>query len=257
LYDLFDSFLVLTFFHSWTTFALTCAVLLLAEAIYLMFGFGAGLISVGLLAALFPELQHVVVLLMLVNLPVELQVVWSSRHLITWRGIFWISLGVAGGIPFGTLALKSSAPVLVLSLLGLFLIGAGAVFLLTPERRSPAWSRPAVLSVGLLSGVLAGLFGTAGPPLIVYFRLSATDKAVFRGNLMALFLLMSLVRIPVYLAVGLITLERLWSAAMVFPSVILGAVIGHCCHLSVKEATFQRLVALALVLIGTALLFRH
>ncbi len=244
-----------TFFTSWITLALTCAVLLFAELVYVMFGFGAGLIAVGLMASLSPDLQQVVVLLMLVNLPVELQVVWSSRRRITWRGVCWIGLGVAVGVPLGALVLKNSAPTLVLMILGLFLIMAGGAFLLTPERQSPAWPRPAVLGVGLLAGVLAGLFGTGGPPLIFYFRLRSVDKAVFRGNLMALFLLMSLVRIPVYGAAGLITSERLWSAVVVLPVVILGAVIGHRFHLSIKEATFQRLVAIGLVLIGGALLW--
>lgn len=254
--DLLNSVLSHTFYTSAATLGLTCAVLFLAELVYVMFGFGAGLIAVGLMASLFPQLQHVVVLLMLVNLPVELHVVWTSRALISWRGVLWIGLGVALGVPLGAVALRSSAPELALTVLGLVLILAGGVFLFMPERRPRAWPRPAALGVGLLSGVLAGLFGTGGPPLIFYFRLSAADKAAFRGNLMALFLLMSLVRIPVYGIAGLITLERLTSAATVFPAVILGAVIGHRLHLSVKEETFQRLVALALVVIGAALIWR-
>jgi hypothetical protein len=46
--------------------------------------------------------------------------------------------------------------------------------------------------------ILSGLFGTGGPPLILYFPLSGITKVAFRGSLMALFLLISEVRLPVY-----------------------------------------------------------
>ena len=59
--------------------------------------------------------------------------------------------------------------------------------------------------VGLSSGLLTGLFGTGGPPLVLYYQLSGADKAAFRGNLMAIFLLMTLVRVPSYAGMGLIT----------------------------------------------------
>jgi len=109
--------------------------------------------------------------------------------------------------------------------------------------------------VGLASGLLTGLFGTGGPPLVLYYQLSGIDKAAFRGNLMAIFLFMTLVRVPSYAGLGLITTERLWSGLLVLPAVLVGAWIGHRLQLQIDERTFRRLVSIALVALGGVLLF--
>ena len=58
-----------TIFTSPLQFAVTCAILCIAQIVYVTFGFGSGLIAVGCLALLFPELKDVVVLLLFLNLP--------------------------------------------------------------------------------------------------------------------------------------------------------------------------------------------
>jgi uncharacterized membrane protein YfcA len=198
----------------------------------------------------------VVVILMLVNLPVEIFVIIGSYRAITWRGVLLICLGIALGVPLGSLVLQRGNPLFILTLLGGFLLVVGAVFLLLPEGRKvkwPSWSAPVA---GTISGLLAGMFGTGGPPLILFYRLAGLNKATFRGNLMAIFLVMTLVRLPSYAALGLITAERLWSTALVFPAVLIGAAVGNRIHLTISELTFQRLVAVALLLIGLLLLIK-
>jgi len=248
----------LTIFASLTRYLVTCLVLIVAEAVYILFGFGAGLIAVGALAALMPEvIQDVVVLLLLINLPAELYVVARSWREIVWRGVLLICLGIAVGIPLGTLVLQWGKPMFVLALLGGFLVLAGLAFLLLPRRTEVRWPGWASAGTGLLSGLLAGMFGTGGPPLILYYRLAGLKKAAFRGNLMAIFLVITLVRLPTYAALGLVTTARLWSALAVVPAVLIGALIGNRAHLELKEATFQRLVAAALLLLGGVLLLRQ
>lgn len=250
-------FIGTTVFGSLPVYLATCLVMLVAEGVYVLFGFGAGLIAVGSLAMVMKRLTDVVVMLLLVSVPPELYVVASSRRQIAWRGVALICIGIGVGVPLGTVALGWGEARAVLLLLGGFLVLAGATFLLLPQAgrpvRWPAWSGPLW---GLLSGVLAGLFGTGGPPLILYFRLAGLDKAAFRGNLMAIFLAISVVRLPAYAATGLITKERVIGALLVLPAVLAGALLGHRTHLEVKETTFQRMVAVALLLIGTLLLLR-
>jgi uncharacterized membrane protein YfcA len=62
------------------------------------------------------------------------------------------------------------------------------------------------------------------------------------------------VRVPSYVAFGLVTAPRLWSALVVLPAVVLGAVIGNSIHLRIEENTFRRLVSAALLVIGLLLL---
>ncbi len=245
-----------TVFDSLPQFLVACLVLAIAEAVYVLLGFGAGLIAVGTLALVMPEIRDVVVMLLLINLPAELWVVWESRREIEWRQVLTLFVGIAVGIPVGTWALDAGDPSILLPMLGVLLVAVGTVFLAgreRPPRQHPAWSAP---PVGLVSGILTGLFGTGGPPLIFYYQLSGVEKRVFRGNLMAIFMLMTLVRVPSYAAFGLITWPRLWSSLAVFPAVLLGALIGYHVHLSLDERTFRRLVSVALVAIGIVLLAR-
>lgn len=246
-----------TVFASAWQLGAACLVLAAAEAVYVLLGFGAGMIAVGGLVLLMPEVRDVVVLLLLVNLPAEAWVVRTSWSNISWRGVATLFAGVMVGIPIGTWILDQGDPSVLLVLLGAVLVVVGGGFLVLGGGRAhplPRWTAP---PVGLVSGVLTGLFGTGGPPLILYYQLAGAPKAAFRGNLMAVFLLMTLVRVPSYVGFGLVTLPRLWSALLVLPAVLAGAFIGNRIHLRLEEATFRRLVSAALVVIGILLLLRR
>ena len=247
---------ILTVFETWPEFAAVCLVLVVAQAVYVLFGFGAGLVAVGAMALLVPRVTDVVVLLVLVSAPAEISVVSRARKQIAWRGIWLLCTGLAIGVVVGTQILSRTEPALILTALAGVLLLAGAVFLLVPSTRTmkwPAWSKPVV---GFVSGVLAGLFGTGAPPLVVYFQLCGTNKAAFRGNLMAIFLLTGVVRLPAYALMGLITVPRLWSALAVLPAALLGGWLGHRVHVRVSEGSFRSLVSVALCAIGVLLLFR-
>ena len=251
-----ESLLSYTIFATPWHFVVTCLVLLAAQIVYVVFGFGSGMIAVGSLALIFPEIKDVVVLLLLINLPAEASVVARSWRSVNWRGLVSICLGIAVGIPIGTRILAAGDPTLVLALLGGFLVLVGGLFLALPSRRPVVWPRGSGPPVGLFSGLLTGLFGTGGPPLIVYYHLSGLDKTAFRGQLMAIFLLKTVVRVPAYALAGLITAPRLWSSLAVMPAVLLGTWLGHRIHVRIAEPTFRKLVCLLLGAIGILLLWR-
>ena len=243
-------------FDTWTQLLGTALVLILAEGIYVSFGFGAGMIAVGLLATLLPSLADVVVLLLLVNVPVELVVVGRAWRRMEARGVVPLAVGLLVGVPLGTWLLEHGRPVILLAVLGAFLVVTGAAFLLRPALRRhdlPRWSGPVT---GLLAGALTGLFGTGGPPLIFYYQLRGVEKSVFRGSLITLFFAMTLVRVPTYALAGLLTPARLASAGLLLPAVALGAWLGHRLHVQLSEAAFRRFVSVLLILLGISLVLR-
>ena len=246
-----------TVFQSIPQFLVTFLILVFAQAVYVVFGFGVGLIAVGALALLFAEIRDVVVLLLFVAAPAELYVVGSAFRQVPWRGVLPTAAGLLLGIPLGTALLRFGEPTFLLTLLGVVLLGAGGAFLVSPSSshsRPPGWVGP---PAGLVSGVLSGLFGTGGPPLILYFQASGMDKSTFRRCLMALFLLTTIVRFVTYATAGLLTPPRLVSGLVVLPAAALGAWLGQRIHLQLTEATFRRLVCLALIAIGALLLVQQ
>jgi uncharacterized membrane protein YfcA len=246
-----------TIFTSLPEYLLVCAILVVAQLVYVLFGFGSGLIAVGSLALFIPQIQDAVVLLLLVNLPAEAIVAWQARREVRWKPILGLGIGIALGIPAGTWLLRGGDQTVVLTVLGWFLIAVGILFLRLPDGgrvQPPAWAGP---PTGALSGVLTGLFGTGGPPLIVWYHLSAGSKAAFRGSLMTIFLLKTFVRVPAYVVGGLVTGPRLWSSLLVLPAVLLGAWLGNRLHVTIPEPVFRRLVALLLAVLGAVLLVRN
>jgi uncharacterized membrane protein YfcA len=245
-----------TVFGSWPELAVAGVIMLASEAVYVTFGFGAGLIAVGFLALILDQARDVVVLLMLVCLPVELAVVFASRKLIRWRGVLLVSAGIGIGIPPGAWFLKQGETGLILVLLGAFLVLVGLAFVVMPQRGALKWPAWTASPVGVISGFLAGVFGTGGPPLVFYYRLQGLGKTSFRANLMAIFLVITAIRLPCYLVWDLITLPRLASAAAVLPAAALGALLGRRIHLGLSEPAFRRMVGAALVVLGLLLLVR-
>ena len=73
---------------------------------------------------------------------------------------------------------------------------------------------------------------------------------------MAIFLVTTAVRLPTYVASGLVTAPRLTSAVALLPAAMLGGFIGHRIHVGLSEATFRRSISIALCVIGALLLCR-
>lgn len=246
----------LVFTSGWH-FALTAAVILIAQIIYVVFGFGSGLIAVGTLALVYPDIRDVVVILLLVVLPAELVVALGAWRRVRWREVGGLLVGVVPGVLLGAYVLRTGSPTLVLTTLGAFLVLVSLVFLRLRDGTRvdwPAWVTP---PTGLLSGVLTGLFGTGGPPLIVYYHLAGLDKRGFRGNLMAVFVVMTLLRVVSYGAQGLLTVPRLWSGLALLPVSLLGVWIGQHIHVRISERAFRLMTSGLLGVIGLVLLLRH
>jgi uncharacterized membrane protein YfcA len=246
-----------TFFSSYPQLLLAGLVVLIAQTIYVLFGFGLGLVAVGLLALFIQPVTNIVVLILFVALPAEIYVLFKSWKNVSWRGIVAIVGGVAAGTVSGTLALRYGEPDFILTILSVFLIASGIIFLVVESDvviHWPSWSTPLI---GLLSGLLSGMFGTGGPPLIFYYQLSGMKKHAFRGHLMTIFLIMALVRYTAYSFSGLITTTRFISAIYVFPAILLGIWVGNSIHIQISEKGFRKMISIALIIIGMILLLKQ
>ena len=250
-------FLEATFFSSYPQLILACLVVLVAQTIYVLFGFGLGLIGVGLLAMFIQPLTNIVVLLLFIALPAEIYVLCKSWKNISWRGIIAIICGVAVGTVVGTMVLRYGEPDFILTILALFLMVSGTIFLLMDSDIVIHWPSWCTLPVGILAGLLSGMFGTGGPPLIFYYQLSGMKKHIFRGQLMTLFFLMALVRFTTYSFSGLITTTRFISAIYIFPAILIGIWLGNSIHIQISEKGFRKMVSIALIIIGIILLTKQ
>jgi len=97
---------------------------------------------------------------------------------------------------------------------------ACAVLLLARSVPRATPSSPRVLwGVGLVSGVLGGLFSTAGPPIVYHLYRQPLPPSLIRQCLVALFLACALVRLAAVGIAGALPWHTLTSAAVALPVV--------------------------------------
>jgi uncharacterized membrane protein YfcA len=231
------------------------AILLGAYFIRGITGFGSGLIAVPLLA-LFLPLQFVVPVVLLLDFTASL--VLGGLH---FKHVQWNEVGVLVpfslvGVALGTSLLVNlpQAPMLW-ALAGFVLVFAvRSVLNLHGEKPvSRLWAIPASLT----GGTVGGLFGTGGPPYVIYLAHRIRDKGAMRATLSALFFIEGLTRIVSFLIVGLLLTAKVWLAYVVaLPLVLAALTLGGRAHVGLEPAQMTRLVGALLLVSSVSLGFK-
>lgn len=123
------------------------------------------------------------------------------------------------------------------------------------EADLPARSSPLDLAVATFAGVLGGLTGIGGPPMVWYFG-HRFSKRAFRQAVVPVFLLASVARIGTYWATGLIDVRIISYALASLPGLLLGVFLGNRAFFRISELTFSRAVGTVLMIVAVRLVIR-
>ena len=116
---------------------------------------------------------------------------------------------------------------------------------------------PALLVIiGLLSGILCGLFGVSAL-LVAYVSRTAGDQSQFRANNCMVFLAENTFRLFLYGSTGILTLEAAKTALCLAPFMVLGLFIGIFFHRRLPERTARLSVTVLLMVSGLSLILDH
>lgn len=231
--------------------AYACAVLLLAYFVRGISGFGSGLIAVPLLALHFP-LPQVVPFMLIADFAASALVGGLQVRRVNWPEIRRLLPASLAGVIVGTSLLVSLPPAALLTVLGGFILVFAVRGLLaktgTFMPASPLWAHPAALT----GGAVSGLFGTGGPPYVIYLSHRIQDKSALRATLSGLFFLEGLMRIVTFLAAGLLMERQAWLSSLMAAPVIFAALYaGSHVHTRLSDGQMLRLVNL--LLLGSAI----
>ncbi len=230
-------------------------ILLLAYFIRGVSGFGSGLVAVPLLA-LFLPLQFVVPFILLTDFTASLVLGGSNRKLVNWDEIKPLAPGSIIGILLGaTLLLHLPREPLLLTL-GLFVLAFAVRSLLYLHGSKPI-SRWWALPASLTGGTVGALFGTGGPPYVIYFSHRIHDKGVFRATTSALFIMEGCLRGMVFFATGLLLQSGILTAYLgALPIMALGLWLGSRVHVGLSSAQMTRIIGILLLLSSLSLLWK-
>lgn len=235
--------------------AASAAVLLTAYVIRGITGFGSGLIAVPLLA-LFLPLQFVVPLLLLLDFTASIVIGGFTFSRVKWNEIgVLIPFGVVG-VVLGTTLLVSlpTRPMLIALALFVFVFAWRSILGLRGERSVSRWWAP---PASLTGGTVGALFGTGGPPYVIYLTHRIHDKSDLRATLSALFFTEGLTRIASFLVVGLLMTREVWLAYFAALPIMLGGLyLGGRVHVGLSQMQMTRLVGVLLLVSSVSLLLK-
>ncbi|MCU0513175.1 MAG: sulfite exporter TauE/SafE family protein [Anaerolineae bacterium] len=215
-------------------------------------GSGLALISMPLLVQFMDPLTAAAVVA-LMALTTQLVMLTRYRQAVNMGHIWRLMLASVAGIPLGVLALASLDKRLILTLLGVLLIGYALYSLLgprLPEIKNPRWSYP----FGFASGLLGGAYNTGGPPFVIYGMCRRWPATEYKGNLQVLLMVNSFSVVVAHLAAGHYTAGVLQQYLITLPMIALGTLSGFWLDRYINEALFKKIVLVVLLFIGIKML---
>lgn len=235
--------------------ASAAAILLAAYVIRGITGFGSGLISVPLLA-LFLPLKFVVPLVLLLDFTASIVIGGFNFKRVKWGEIgVLIPFGLIG-VVLGTNLLVNlpQKPMLIALAAFVFIFAVRSLFNIHGEKlASRGWAVPAALT----GGTVGALFGTGGPPYVIYLSHRIHNKSDLRATLSALFFTEGLMRIVSFLIAGLLVSTKVWLAYFAALPLVLGALyLGGRVHVGLAPSQMTRLVGVLLLASSVSLLFK-
>ncbi len=203
----------------------TGSVAILASGILRGFtGFGIGLAGVPLLA-LVAEPRLVVPSIMLLQIASGLQNLVHDRRQMDVRLLLPALPGAMLGILPGLWLLMWLDGDVVRLGMGLLVV-ATVLLLARGWRLDRKPERPALLALGVVSGVLNGLAAMAGPPMIALLFAIHREPEIIRATLAGFFLFTGLAGLGMALVQGVIAPGELWFAVALLPALFVGLHLG-------------------------------
>ncbi|MDP1647621.1 MAG: sulfite exporter TauE/SafE family protein [Rubrivivax sp.] len=229
------------------------AIVLAGYVIFGVTGFGSALVIVPLLSWLWP-LAAVVPVVLLLDVLATGHIGLRHRAQVQWRELARLAptvlLGAAAGVWLGRQS-QASWP---LGVLGLYIAAVGVRGLRrgrAPAEVAAGWAVPA----GAVIGAIETLFGTSGPPLVIYLSRRIRDTHALRVTLASGILGVVLVSLALLAADGRMAALPSWPMlAGLAAMTLLGARLGDALARRFDAARARTAVHVLLVVSGAALL---
>jgi len=195
---------------------------------------------------------------LILGIPTNAYIAWRERKNISLKVVIPLSLMLLVGMVPGTFLLKVGSDWILKSILGIVLVGLALEMWTRHPTKSETTKKNLIFLVviGVLSGVLAGLYGI-GALLVAYISRTTDNKNQFRGNICWVFLINSIFTFFLYLYTGILNKEIFLLALYLSPAALLGMIIGVKVDSNMKEETLKKLVIALLIISGLILLFKN
>jgi len=217
-------------------------------------GFGSAMAMMPVLAALYGP-QTAVAVSLIAELGLSVPLLPAAIRLVDWRQIGILITAAALATPLGAYLLLTLDPAIIRPAMSAIILAAVAI-LAFGWRYTGRANAAATLGTGAFSGLLNGLAGMAGPPVIFYYLAGGAAAARMRASLIVYFALIDLVAVAALAVGGAVDGAVLGKSALLMAPLLAGVWLGAHLFGFASEAFYRAaaLVVLAGVAIGSLLL---
>lgn len=238
-------------------------------------GFGIGLVAVGLLTIYHPPVVVIPALLGVYIITNSILLYENKGYfnkklsennlLVSVPSLIFALLGMIGGsfllkaIQSKYLTLILGIFIIVFSLFNLFQKFLNKKITFKSDRSKKYENKEKILCYfsSSSSGILEGLLGLGGPPIVIYMIYQGFNSKIFIVSISCFFLWLNPLRFIDYLILGLIDWEVLKFAFFILIFVLMGLMVGMLIRRRfIDEKKFRVLVVVLLIGIGISLIFK-
>lgn len=236
------------------TFAMAAVVVFGAYIIFGVTAFGAALFTVPILSHFLP-LAFVLPTCVLLDVAAALAVGGRITREADWSELRWMIPFAIVGAVVGVTLLVNLPQHAILIALGAFLLIYG-IYSLRKDAAVGQVSRAWAPVTGFIGGSMGTLLGIAAPPYAIYLARRIAEPRAYRATLSNMVIFSTTTRALVFLAGGLMLVDRLTAFVLLLPFALAGIWAGTRISARVSRAQLLRVVSVLLMLIGASLLLR-
>lgn len=232
----------------------TIALLILsctgASFIQRVSGFGFGVFIMTILPYICPSYGEATTLSGLLSATQSLYVLLFMWRLVDWKKILLIltSFTVLSYIAIQFVAIVEDSILKIL--LGIFLILLSLYFLFFNSNIHVKPTKTLQISMGAASGVLGGFFGMHGPPAVIYFLASESDKNRYMAICQAYFFLTNVIMTIFRAQNGFLTPDVGYSWLYACIGVVIGSFIGKKVFDKISAEKLRLIIYIYMIISG-------
>lgn len=194
---------------------------------------------------------------LLLGYPPNIILTYKNRKQLDRRVFVPLTLLVLAGIIPGAFLLKNVNAQYIKILFGAVVILIGIEMYLREKGTLKINESKILLGIiGILSGILCGLFGI-GALLAAYVGRVTDNSSSFKANISAVFIVENTFRIVLYSVMGVITMDGVILAAKLIPFMIIGLAGGMLSSKVLNDKLIKKLVIILLVISGLFLIIKN
>lgn len=236
------------------TAAVVFAAPIVAGLIQAVTGFGAGIFMMIFFPALFPIL-NASALSSSISLFVSGPQSWRYRKHVDWKVAVLPTIAYILVSTVSILLVPYLPTELLKKVFGVFMVILSIYFLTVSGKLKIRANVLSATICGTLSGILGGLFGIGGPPMVIFFLAALDSKEEYIGTIQLFFFITGLYTCIVRVIKGIYTLDLIPFTLLGLLGILIGQHIGSRIIDRIDAATMKKLVYLFLGFAGLTNIF--